>query len=75
MYYPIKWVSASMFVACALLLLGTFIFENDGLVIAEEAGSRVKTAEIKAGIEKNNTVNYLLILVLLGLGAWLQYGI
>lgn len=68
----LNWLSAAMFSAVAMILVGTWIFEDDANDVPENSGD---AGGLKNDIRKNNTINYLLVLVLAGLGVWLQVNI
>ncbi len=64
----IHWLSASLVVASFMIMWGTWSFEDDAklsIELAKKEGS--STADLESDIEKNNTINSLLILCLWGM--------
>lgn len=70
------WPSASLFSAAALLMVGTWIFQDDANLMAEEPGkSSAEVASINSDIRKNNIIGYSLVIALVIFGLWLQQSI
>ena len=62
-YTKLHWSSASIFTGCVLILLGTWLFEDD---------ARTEVDNIRNDVNRNNSINYFLVLVLCILGIWIQ---
>ena len=72
----LNWASGSLFSAVAMILVGTWIFEDDAESMIDDMGKGMKEAkELRKDVRTNNTINYLLVLILAGLGIWLQVSI
>ncbi len=72
----LSWPSASFFSAAALLLVGTWIFEDDANVITDDqAKTNEEIKSIKSDIRKSNIIGYSLVIVLVVGGTWLQFSI
>jgi len=72
----INWPSSSLFSAAGLLLVGTWIFEDDANVMADDQGkTNAEIKDIKTDIRKSNIIGYSLVTVLVVCGTWLQLSI
>jgi hypothetical protein len=65
----LNWFSASLFVSCALLMIGTWLFSDDADVMISECGDDAeKAGELRRDARRNETINSALILILLLVG-------
>ncbi len=69
----LHWESGSLFAAVVMILIGTWVFEDDARLMIEDREEDIEASEnIERDVHKNSTINYLLVLFLAGLGVWLQ---